>query len=121
MAGEVEARDEWIFEGGLSATYPNRSARAEVIVWLDVGLALRIWRVFGRALRYRGETRPDLPEGCPEQLGPEFIELIRYMVRFRKINDRRFAALGVENPGKFVHLKGKRAARRWLAERVRNG
>jgi adenylate kinase family enzyme len=72
MATEVENSDQWIFEGGFSRSYPHRLSRADVLIVLDPPFALRIWRVFKRTIRDYGRSRPDLPEGCPEQFSPEF-------------------------------------------------
>ncbi|MDR5652077.1 AAA family ATPase [Ruixingdingia sedimenti] len=68
LARAIEAQERWIFEGGLSSTYASRAARADLIVWLDVPVGLRLWRVTRRCLTGLGRTRPDLPENCPETL-----------------------------------------------------
>lgn len=73
---EVHARPAWIFEGGHSATWPDRLSRADTIIWLDVPLALRLWRVVRRSLIYWGRSRPDMPDGCPEQFSLEFYRFI---------------------------------------------
>ncbi len=74
LCHEVEASDRWIFEGGHSATWSNRIARADLLIWIDRAAPLRFWRVFIRALWYRRRSRPDLPNDCPELLAnlPEF-------------------------------------------------
>jgi len=72
LCAEVHARERWIFEGGRSSTWNERLERADTLVWLDVPLALRAWRVFMRTLRHRGQNRLDLPEGCPERFDWEF-------------------------------------------------
>lgn len=83
LCREVEARDQWIFEGGHSATWDNRIARADLLIWIDRSSVLRFWRVLLRTLTQRGRPRPDLPENCPEQLRnlPEFF---RFMWTTRK-------------------------------------
>lgn len=70
----IVAREAWVFEGGHSATYAQRLARADTLIWTDAPLWLRLWRVTWRSLRRRGQTRPDLADGCPERLSglPEF-------------------------------------------------
>lgn len=75
---EAEQQSRWIFEGGHSATWPTRLARADMLVWLDLPVGLRLWRVIRRALVGLGRTRPDMAEGCPEQLRslPEFTAYI---------------------------------------------
>lgn len=72
LANAEEAKDRWIFEGGLSQTHDNRLARADTLVVLNMGFLLRVWRVFTRTLISYGHTRPDLPENCPEHFEAEF-------------------------------------------------
>ena len=76
LAQEIEARESWIFEGGLSSTFDTRAERAELIIWLDFHILLRLWSVFARTVRSFGKTRPDLPDGCPEKFSLEFYHFI---------------------------------------------
>lgn len=73
---EIHARDAWIFEGGHSRTWQDRLRRADVLIWLDLPLWQRLWRVIKRTIVHYGRTRPDLPEGCPERFDPEFFRWI---------------------------------------------
>jgi adenylate kinase family enzyme len=75
---EAEQRERWIFEGGHSATWHSRVARADMLVCLERPVILRTWRVLRRAILGLGRTRPDMAEGCPERLRslPEFIGYI---------------------------------------------
>jgi adenylate kinase family enzyme len=75
---DAEQRERWIFEGGHSATWRNRLARADMLIWLDLSVGRRLWRVTCRAFAGRGETRPDMAEDCPERLHllPEFLHFI---------------------------------------------
>ena len=76
LAHAVHSHDRWIFEGGHSRSWHERLARADTLIWLDFGISLRLWRVFKRTIRDYGRNRPDLPEGCPEQISPEFYRWI---------------------------------------------
>lgn len=76
LCREVHAKETWIFEGGRSPTWSERLSRADTLIWLDFPLPLRMWRVLLRTVRYWGRTRPDLPDGCPEQFSWEFIRWI---------------------------------------------
>ena len=113
MAHAIEAGPRWIFEGGLSATYENRLARADTLVVLDVPLWRRAWRVFWRTLRDHGKTRPDLPENCPEKFDPEFWS---YIWRTRRSGrDRMLALIGKAHEGLAVHwLKSSAQVRQFL-------
>ena len=66
MVREAHAQEHWIFEGGFSRSWGERAARADTLIWLDVGLSLRLWRVTYRFLRDYGKVRPDMASGCPE-------------------------------------------------------
>lgn len=72
LCAEVCARECWIFEGGRSVNWPQRLARADMLIWLDVPFAVRVWRVFKRTIRHYGQSRPDLPKDCPERFNWEF-------------------------------------------------
>ena len=115
MCAEVEAREDWIFEGGHSRTYANRAARADLLIWLDMPLGLRLWRVTRRSLVGLGQTRADLPDGCPEKLTnlPAFW---RFIWRTRHSARARMARLMVEaRPGLRVeHLRSPREVARFL-------
>ena len=45
LCSEVHTRDKWIFEGGHSNTWAERLGRADTLIFLDIPLAVRAWRV----------------------------------------------------------------------------
>lgn len=113
MALEITARDDWIFEGGMSATYPERVARADTLIWLDLPIGLRLWRVVRRWMIYRGQTRPDLPKDCPERLDPEFL---RWIVTSRARTRQRHLAIKADALHlAFHHLRSPGQVRAFLA------
>ena len=90
LCREIEKLPQWVFEGGHSATWLERLARADTLIWLDFGLLRRVGRVVRRTLVQYGETRPDLPEGCPEKFDGEFY---RYIWRMRRSSRERMSRL----------------------------
>jgi adenylate kinase family enzyme len=113
LCREVEAGEAWIFEGGHSATWDSRVARADLLVWLDRPLPLRLWRVLRRAWRHYGSTRPDLPEGCPELLRtlPPFVAFIW---RTRRTSREAMARLAATAPCPVVRLGSDREVAAFL-------
>ena len=118
MARAVEAQERWVFEGGLSSTYASRAARADLIVWLDVPVGLRFWRAMRRSLFGLGRTRPDLPEGCPERLGPETLPFWRYIWETRHSGRARIARVVDQAPAgvPVVRLSSLREVRTFLQD-----
>lgn len=113
---DVEARDCWIFEGGHSATWDTRMARADLLIWIDRSSTLRFMRVLLRTLLQRGQSRPDLPENCPELLAnlPEFF---RFMWRTKKSSRAKMQQLVTSAPSacRVVCLRSNRDTRIFLA------
>jgi adenylate kinase family enzyme len=90
---EAEAGERWIFEGGHSGTWPTRLARADLLVWLDRPVGLRLWRVVRRAITLLGQTRPDMADGCPERLRslPAFVHYIVTTAQLERAKIARLA------------------------------
>ena len=107
-------REAWVFDGNHSRSTELRLNRADTIIWLDLPVGLRLWRVGRRVLRWHGRTRPDLPEGCPEQFDAEFL---RYIWRTRRSGRAKCAALAERaRPDQTVqHLRAPREIRAYLA------
>ena len=115
LCRKAELTDEWIFEGGHSATLPSRLQRSEMLVWLDRPIGLRLWRAVRRAVTSLGKTRPDTADGCLERLSslPEFIE---YIWRTRNSSRKTIARLAAHAPGGLavVPLRSDRQAAEFL-------
>jgi adenylate kinase family enzyme len=79
----AEAGERWIFEGGHSATWPSRLARADMLIWLDVPVWRRLGRVARRTVALHGRSRPDLPAGCAEGFHRETLPFWRFIWRTR--------------------------------------
>ncbi len=84
MLAAIHQSDQWILEGNYSRTWPDRLARADVAVFLDVPIWTRLWRILLRTWRTRGQVRPDLADGCPEVLGWQTIAFMWWVFRHRK-------------------------------------
>ena len=83
LALEIENGSRWIFEGGFSTTYVHRVSRADTLIWIDLPVALRLWRVSKRLWQLYGQTRPDMAEGCAETFHAETLPFYRWIWRTR--------------------------------------
>ncbi len=101
----AEVTEVWIIEGGLSATWHERAARADVFVWLDIPIGIRLWRILRRSWVHRGRTRPDLPEGCPETFGKQTVAFIGYIVTSRARTRERMSRFHAQFDGPAFRLR----------------
>jgi adenylate kinase family enzyme len=91
------ARDRWVMDGNYGGTLDQRLRACDTVVFLDLPRAVCAWRVVGRALRFRGRSRPDMGEGCPERVTYEFLRWIwHYPRRARPEVLRKLAALAAD-------------------------
>lgn len=68
----ILAQDRWLIDGNYGSTMDIRIERADTIVYLDFPIALCLWRALKRVWQYRGRSRPDMTEGCPERFDLDF-------------------------------------------------
>ena len=117
LCQEAEQRSAWIFEGGHSVTWPGRLQRADMLIWLDRPVILRLWRVIRRAITGLGRTRFDMADGCPERLRslPEFT---RYIWTTRNNQRAKIARLVAAAPDhdQTVHLRSDEEVNAFLAD-----
>lgn len=83
-------KDKWIIEGNYTATADIRLSRADTLIYLEVPLAVCVYRVLKRWLTHIGKTRPDIGEGCPEKMEAAFLKFIvsTYFERKVKMRER---------------------------------
>lgn len=66
----------WIIDGNYGRTLDIRLRVADTIIFLDFPRNLCLWRVFKRWLQYRGQSRPDMADGCLERLTWNLIQWV---------------------------------------------
>jgi adenylate kinase family enzyme len=105
---ELVGRDEWVMDGNYGGTLELRLAACDTVIFLDMSRALCLARVVKRWVRYRGRTRPDMTDGCPEQIDREFLKWIwTYPVRSRPRIMRKLEALSPEKRVVIIRSRGE--------------
>lgn len=69
---EAVAAERWMIEGDYGSVLPPRLERADTVIYLDFPIRLCLWRLIKRIVTLRGQSRPDMPEGCPERFDLAF-------------------------------------------------
>jgi adenylate kinase family enzyme len=81
---ELVSSDSWVMDGNYTSTLGLRAAAADTIIFIDIPRRLSYLRIFTRFFRFRGKTRPNVTEDCPEKIDLDFIRWIWDYPRTRK-------------------------------------
>jgi len=112
---ELSSGDAWIMDGNYGGSIALRLPRAEVAVMLDPPVWQCLWGILRRSTIYRGESRPDMAEGCEERL--PYWAFIRYVLTYKwRSRPRVLERVAAESHVRFYHLKSRRAARRFMSD-----
>lgn len=113
---EIVTRDQWIMEGNYTNTYDIREQHADTIIYLELPLAVCLYRVIKRRILNHGRTRPDMREGCNEKLDYQFIKFIitTYYPRKRKMRERFEVFKQMDPKNRVIVLKGKKEIDQYL-------
>lgn len=108
----ITAGPRWLIDGNYGSTMAERLARADTVVYLDFPIRLCFWRALKRVWTWRGRSRPDMTEGCPERFDMEFF---LYILRWNQGPRPRTEATLEGFKGELVRLKSPDALGNWLA------
>ena len=111
---QLASAESWIMDGNYSGTLEVRLKQSDTIVFLDLPRLLCLWRITKRRLLYSGRSRPDMAEGCPEQLNWEFV---RWVWDYSRTSRPKVVKLLREHSEtkKIVWLRSRADVRRFLA------
>ncbi len=112
---EILNTDRWIIDGDYSRTLPERLKYADAVILLDYSRTLCLFRTLKRIVRFRGNVRPDMAEGCPERFDREFL---RYVWNFNRDMSPRVEAALKGFSGELIRLKTPRETEVFLKTRV---
>jgi adenylate kinase family enzyme len=114
IVGALADTPEWVMDGNFSDTFDLRMPRADSLVWLDYPRATCIRRILMRTIRDYGQSKPDLPDGCPEGLD---VNVLHFAWNF-PTQQRPQIVDGIERFGghlRVTRIEGDRAAAEFLA------
>jgi len=101
----------------MSATYENRATRADTLIWVDLPMTLRLWRVIKRLITSYGKTRPDSAPNCPEIFDAETFAFWKWIWDTRHSHRIRLLKLIADHPHlTVIHLTSRRQVRDFYAQ-----
>ena len=102
---ELCARDTWVMDGNYSGTLDVRLEACDTVVFLDLPRTVCTWRIIKRSWRYRGASRPDMGEGCREQLNKDFLLFLLWVWNYpRRSRPKILERLEKFSGSKKIHI-----------------
>jgi adenylate kinase family enzyme len=108
---EITAGERWLIDGTYGSTLTERLPHADTVVYLDYPVRLCVSRLLQRIRTYRGRSRPDMPENCPERLDLAFLW---YVMRWNAGPGQRLEARLQGHEDKVIRLHSPAALDKWL-------
>jgi len=119
MVEEMCAGDSWVMDGNYSGTLDVRLAACDAVVFLDLPRTVCLFRVVRRAWRYRGASRPDMGEGCREQLNKDFLTFLLWVWDYpRRSRPKVLERLRALSEGKQIYILRSSAEAEEFLDRV---
>jgi len=115
----LDIHESWVIDGNYSTLcFSRRIEGSDLVIIMLFGRLSCLLRVFRRYRRYRGSSRPDVPEGCGEKLDTEFVRWI--LIDGRTDRKKRFYRETAERyAGKTVVLRNQRELDQWCAAHLK--
>lgn len=108
---DIVARERWLIDGNYGGTLAVRLKHADNIVYLDYPIRLCVLRLLRRIWKYRGQSRPDMTEGCPERFDLAFLF---YLMRWNSGPRIRTEKQLKGHEAKIIRLHNPRDLERWM-------
>ena len=109
-------QERWIIDGNYGELYFNeRLTDADRIILFQFSRVRCLIRVLRRYQMYKGQTRPDLAENCPEKIDAEFLFWVLFKGRSRRRRNH-FKQIAQQYADKAVVLKSPRAVKQFLSQ-----
>jgi len=109
---DLVARDRWVMDGTTVSTFDLSLPRADLMIWVRVPRRVALAGIAHRVLANYGQVRPDMAEGCPEQLPDR--EFLAFIWSFERRVAPRILA-GIERYGPEVPVVTLRSRRAFAA------
>lgn len=108
--------ESWIIDGNYGELYFNeRLTDADRIILFQFSRVRCLIRVLRRYQMYKGQTRPDLAENCPEKIDAEFLFWVLFKGRSRRRRNH-FKQITQQYTDKIVVLKSPWAVKQFLSQ-----
>jgi adenylate kinase family enzyme len=108
---DIVATNRWLIDGTYGGTLGLRLDRADTVIYLDFPISLCVRRLLKRIWTYRGRSRPNMTEGCPERFD---IAFLFYLIHWNSGPRIRTEARLKGHEDKIIRLRNPDELQRWM-------
>lgn len=73
---EIIEKESWIIDGNYNGTMEMRMNASDTIIFFDINRWICFYQAIKRYFQFKGKTRLDMQEDCPERLDIDFLKFI---------------------------------------------
>lgn len=112
----LDKNTSWVIDGTYSGLhFKRRLEESDLIIMLLFNRFVCFGRVVKRYRKFKGNSRPDITDGCAEKLDREFARWVLLDGRTAKRREK-FKCAALEFPEKTVVIKNKRQLKKFLKD-----
>ena len=107
-------KERWIIEGTYLGSSEPRLSAADTIIFLDTPPWLCLYRIRQRHNKYKGQPRPDLPDGCSDKLNLTCVlKVLIFPFRGRRTTKQK---LRIYKSKQIIWLRSRKKVKDFLAQ-----
>lgn len=116
LKSELE-RPEWILDGNMRRTLPDRLSYCDTVIYLDFSGIACFFGACKRLFMYHGKSRPDMGGQCIERFDRRSFDFIKSTLKFnRKNREYIYTNISAHPNVELIVLKNRRQVKRFLKE-----
>lgn len=118
IAKSISEKEKWIYEGNRfkDCMKDGRYNKCDTIIFLKINRFTCLYSFLRRYIKYRGDQRPEITEGCFEKIDIEIIKYILFDYPNKKNERQKLFNKAKEDKKNVIILNGRKSVNRWLEE-----
>ena len=101
---------KWIMDGTYRDTLEARTAKSEMIIFLNYSTIAKLKGILSRYFKHKGKEKPDIP-GCKERMSLEFI---KFTIKWNKTRGSTIKSVLEKNKDKqIIIFKNRKTLNKW--------
>lgn len=118
IAEKISEKDKWIYEGNRfgDCKKDGRYNRCDTIIFLNINRFICLYRFIRRFVKHRGTVRPDISDGCIENIDMNIVKYILFNYSKKNNSRQELFTEAMKAKKSVIILNGSKSVKQWLAK-----